>query len=99
MDNGKNLANNAKEEENDSHIHSISSTRNMGNWSNLLGIHDLPSIDPLQEANIILSLNVSTVSKNLLFISHNNQQVQLHWNSCYSGYQKRCLVWRRKWST
>jgi len=60
LDNGKNLANNAKEEENDSHIHSLSSTRNMGNWSNLLGIHDLPSIDPLQEANIILSLNVVT---------------------------------------
>ena len=63
LDNAKNLANNEKEEENDSHIHSISSTRNMGNWSNLLGIHDLPSIDPLQEANIILSLNVSNVSK------------------------------------
>ena len=89
MDNAKNLANNEKEEENDSHIHSISSTRNMGNWSNLLGIHDLPSIDPLQEANIILSLNVSNVSKiSFAFLIKINKFNNFR-NRFYSGFQNK----------
>jgi len=54
------LSHNKEEGGNESHIHSISSARNMGIWSNLLAIHDLPSIAPLQEANIILSSNVVT---------------------------------------
>ena len=60
---GNTLADNEDEEGNESHIHSINRTRNMGSWSTLLTIQDLPSIDPLQEANIVLSLNVSTNSK------------------------------------
>ena len=57
---GNTVADNEDEEGNESHIHSINRTRNMGSWPSLLKIQDLPSIDPLQEANIVLSLNVST---------------------------------------
>ena len=59
LDGGETLADNEKEEGNESHIHSIKCTRNIENWRNTLAIHDLPLIDPLQEGNIILSLNVS----------------------------------------
>ena len=61
---GNTFADNEGEEGNESHIHSINRTRNMGSWPTFLNIHDLPSIHPLQEANIVLSLNVSKSKEN-----------------------------------
>ena len=42
---------------NESHS-TLNGTKSTGSWYNSLEIQDLPSIDPLQEANILLSLNV-----------------------------------------
>ena len=53
--------------ENEIHVHTTDREKNMRNWSESLKFQDLPSIEPLQEANIIMSLKVS-IHKSLISI-------------------------------
>ena len=48
----------------DSHVHTIDSEKNMGHWQGeSLTFQNLPSMEPLQQANIILSSTVSKLVK------------------------------------
>ena len=79
--------NDVRDPERETHVHTIDCEKNMGNWCESLTFRSLPSIEPLQEANIILSLKVSIRKLLSLIIVQNFAK----WNVCLVLYVYVCL--------